>query len=103
MIRTVISLAPDAKAWLDDQARETGRSMTDLVREAVERYRVDQTAARRPSREQLLARTRGTWTNGDGLAWQRAIRADWDHRPSGAPAADPRDAPAAARARRPKR
>lgn len=88
MIRTVISLQPDAKAWLDDHARQTGRSMTDLVREAVERYRVEQTDARRPSRTELLERTRGSWQHGDGLAWQRAMRAKWDDRLASAPTVD---------------
>lgn len=42
MVRTLISLDPEDKAWLDDNARETGRTMTAVVREAVSRYRSSQ-------------------------------------------------------------
>ncbi len=80
MIRTIISLDPEEKAWLDEKARETGQSMTAVVREAVVRYRAQDAKCGSPSLKALLERTRGTWKQGDGLAWQNKLRAEWDKR-----------------------
>lgn len=32
------------------------------------------------SLDELLALTAGTWKHGDGLAWQAALRGEWDER-----------------------
>ena len=73
MVRTVIALDPKDKAWLDRKARKSGVPMTEVVRQAVrsmrEREEVDFA--------DLLAKTKGTWKGGDGLAYQRRIRSEW--------------------------
>lgn len=79
-IRTIISLDPEQKAWLDGLARETGKSMTAIVREALAAYRAQQNRKRKPVLDDLLAQTSGTWKKGDGLAWQRRLRDEWDDR-----------------------
>jgi len=80
MVRTVISLDPEEKAWLDEKARETGKPMTAVVREAVARYRVQDTKRKKPPLGALLESSRGIWKRGDGLAWQRKLRGEWDRR-----------------------
>ena len=60
MVRTVISLDPEEKAWLDEKARATGKSMTSVVREAVSRYRAQDARRSAPSLKALLERTAGT-------------------------------------------
>jgi hypothetical protein len=80
MIRTVISLDPEQKAWLDDTARELGKPMTEIVREALSQYRIRQNLNRKPKLGTLLKRTQGIWRRGDGLAWQRKLRAEWGDR-----------------------
>lgn len=77
MIRTVVSLDPEDKAWLDRKARETGKSMTALVREAVSRYRMEDSKRRKPAFDDLLERTRGLWKRGDALSWQNKLRDEW--------------------------
>jgi len=77
-IRTIISLDPEQKAWLDGLARETGKSMTAIVREALAAYRAEQVRQRKPALEDLLSQTGGTWKKGDGLTWQRRLRDEWD-------------------------
>jgi hypothetical protein len=79
MIRTLISLDPDDKAWLDRRAEEENVTMTQIVRTAVRRYReeVDARTAL-PSFEELLARTSGLWPAGDGLAYQQGLREEWE-------------------------
>lgn len=80
MVRTVISLDPELKAWLDKKAKESGKPMTAVVREALAEYRADDTKRRRPSRSELLESTRGIWKRGDGLAWQKKLRDEWGQR-----------------------
>lgn len=74
MVRTVISLEPADKTWLDRKAREEGVSMTELVRRAIRRLRADE---RTPSLSELLERSRGTWQGADGLEHQQRLRGAW--------------------------
>ncbi len=75
MTRTVINLEPNQKAWLDRQAALRGVPMTELVRQAVRDFRAREDT--RPSLEHALQRTAGIWRGGDGLDYQRRIRAEW--------------------------
>ena len=76
MVRTVVSINPEDKAWLDDEARREGVPMTEIVRQAIRTLREER---RRPSAEleRLLVRTRATWKRGDALRYQRKIRSEW--------------------------
>ncbi|MGH7338000.1 MAG: ribbon-helix-helix domain-containing protein [Myxococcota bacterium] len=76
MTRTVISLEDADKEWLDRRANEEGVPMTELVRRAV-RLLKEQTPVDERSRVDLLAATRGIWKQGEGLAYQERLRADW--------------------------
>ena len=81
MVRTVISLSEDDKAWLDRTARREGVTMTQLVRQAIAQLR------RRweddpPTLDELLDSTRGLWSGGDGLEAQKRLRDEW-RRPIG--------------------
>lgn len=80
MVRTVISLDPELKAWLDAKARASGQSMTATVREALAAYRAEEAKREQPTRAELLERTRGIWRQGDGLAWQQSLRDEWQAR-----------------------
>jgi len=73
MVRTIISLDPKEKAWLDRQARRAGVSMTELVRLAIRHMREQDQA----EFHELLERTRGIWRKGDGLSYQRRLREQW--------------------------
>jgi hypothetical protein len=73
MTRTIISLDPDDKSWLDKRAAATGKTMTEIVREAVRRMRKEEESAF----GDLLNETRGLWRSGDGLAYQRRLRKEW--------------------------
>jgi Ribbon-helix-helix protein, copG family len=83
MIRTLISLDDEDKKWLDRRAKEEGLTMAQLVRSAVKRYREQcETSETEPSLEQLLRQTAGSWREGDGLAYQQAIRGEWEEAPN---------------------
>jgi len=80
MIRTLVSLDAADKNWLDEKSRAERVVMTELVRRAIRRYRqVDAAAAPRGVRA-ALASTKGLWTRGDGLAYQRKVRGGWSGR-----------------------
>lgn len=76
MVRTLISLEAEDKAWLDRVARSERIPMTRLVRRAIRRLRQEQEAAPQGF-ERLLRETSGSWKAGDGLAYQRRARAEW--------------------------
>lgn len=78
MVRTVVSLDPEDKAWLDRKARQEGVPMTEIVRQAVRQLRERSESA--PRMERLLEKTRGMWKGDDGLAYQRRLRREWDRR-----------------------
>ena len=79
MIRTVISLDPEDKAWLDRTAKQHRVPMTRIVQRAIRHLRLDLEA--KPNRfETLLRKTAGMGTFGDGLVYQRKLRREWDGR-----------------------
>jgi len=80
MIRTIISLEDDEKTWLDAKARELGKPMTAVVRDAVARYRAEDRERAKPAIDALLMRTAGLWNRGEGLAYQKKLRGEWDRR-----------------------
>lgn len=73
MTRTIISLDPEDKQWLERTAQAQGVPMARLVREAIRRMRQQEDV----SLEELLRQTSGLWRRGDGLAWQRRLRKEW--------------------------
>jgi hypothetical protein len=79
VIRTLISLDPEDKAWLDRKAKQERMPMARLVRQAIQRLRQDSEA--KPSRfKVLLNETAGIGNTSDGLAVQRRLRREWDRR-----------------------
>lgn len=79
MVRTIVSLDPDDKRWLDEHARRLGVSMTEVVRRAIRLYRRTD-APEAPGFDELLAQTKGVWKGEDGLRYQEKVRAEWDER-----------------------
>lgn len=81
MPRTIISIDPDDKRWLDSESRQRHVSMAELVRQAIRAYRVRTDALSKPDLQEALDRTAGLWHAGDGLAYQRRLREEWDRGP----------------------
>ncbi len=72
--RTIISLEESEKAWVDEEAKRIGKPMTEVVRIAIRFLRDDKERALKS----LLAETSGTWSEGDGLEYQKRMRSEWD-------------------------
>ncbi len=79
MIRTIVSIEEEDKAWLDVKAVEEKVSRAELIRRAVRFYRkASETQAR--SFRRLLEETSGIWKGEDGLAYQLRLRDEWGDR-----------------------
>lgn len=76
-----LGLGPEELAWLEREARARHMSPTELVRQALDSWRAQQEAADRATLNSILKRTAGIWRHGDGLAWQRTMRDEWDRKP----------------------
>jgi hypothetical protein len=76
MIRTLISLDPEDKLWLDRKAEEENVSMTQLVRTAIRHYR-EECEASTPTLDRLLEETAGIRQGEDGLSVQLRLREEW--------------------------
>lgn len=78
-MRTLVDLPDEDIRWLDVRAKARGTSRAALVREAVSDYRGSQ-AKEEP--KGWLEAGFGLWKDrtdiGDGVEYQRAIRAEWD-------------------------
>jgi hypothetical protein len=78
MLRIVITFDPEDRAWLDRKARQTGRPVTALVREAVAHYRAEDGRHGNTDLAELVRKTKGLRKRGDGLVWQDKLRDEWE-------------------------
>jgi hypothetical protein len=73
MTRLILSLDEREKSWLKRRSQETGESIAQIIRQAVQQLE----EADQRSLDETLAATRGLWRKGDGLQYQRRIRREW--------------------------
>ncbi|ATQ70234.1 MULTISPECIES: ribbon-helix-helix protein, CopG family [Methylosinus] len=76
MPRTIVSLSDSEKEWLTRLAETERVPVTEIVRRALALYR--RQSGEPPSFDELLDRSHGLWREGDGLAYQRSIRDEWE-------------------------
>ena len=67
-------LDTDDRIWLQKKSAYTGQSMSLIVRMAIRLMRDTEEKAF----DGLLRQTSGTWKAGDALAYQQAVRSEWD-------------------------
>ena len=77
LVRTVVSLPDQQKAWLDRQAAARRVSMSSLIRQAVSEFRRRERRRAKAPFGEVLARTAGIWPAGDGLEYQERVREEW--------------------------
>ena len=77
MTRLLLSLEDRDRAWIESQAASRGISMAEVVRLSLRSMQSKDTASRDEAIDKALSKTRGVWRAGDGLEYQRKIRAEW--------------------------
>jgi hypothetical protein len=75
MVRTQIYLTERQRSELAALSKTTGKKLSDLIREAVDRL-IEQTGSRR--RKAILRETAGIWKDRNDLPDFEATRAEWD-------------------------
>ena len=77
MVKTLISIPEDDKAWLDSYSHATHSSVAAVVRTAIKHYR-SATGAREG--DSVLQRTAGLWQDRtqDGLDYVTQLRDEWE-------------------------
>lgn len=80
MVRTIVSIEDEDKAWLDRRAAEEHVSRAELIRRAVRQYREETDRQEVRPLHRLLEETSGIWKGEDGLAFQLRMRGEWDDR-----------------------
>ena len=78
MVRTIISLEEKNHAWLIKTAQSEHVSMTEIVRRAIEQYRLTCAQEGTSNVEKMVRATKGIWKHGDGLSYQKKIRSEWE-------------------------
>jgi len=76
MVRTIISLDPEEKSWLDQKARQEHVTMTAVVRQAIHLLK-EGDESKTTDIQRLLEETQGIWTHSDGLEYQKQLRREW--------------------------
>ncbi len=79
-MRTLVDIPEDAIDRLDSFAASRGWSRAEAVRRAVNDMLAQAEAAERAADDAALAAAFGMWKDRgiDGLAYQQALRAEWD-------------------------
>ncbi len=80
MIRTVISIESNEKAWLEQQARAHQVTMTEMVRRAIHYYHDSLLQQGKADLSMLLHETHGIGFQEEGLHYQERVRSEWDER-----------------------
>ncbi len=76
MVRTIISLDPEDKRWLDQKAKQDHVTMTAVVRQAI-RLLKESSESNKADVQSLLEETQGLWRHGDGLEYLNQLRREW--------------------------
>jgi Arc/MetJ-type ribon-helix-helix transcriptional regulator len=75
LMRTLVDIPQTERTWLDKKAKEQGVSMAEALRRAVRA--AHESEKKHDNFIRLMDKIQGTWTKGDGLAWQKKMRAEW--------------------------
>jgi predicted transcriptional regulator len=75
MVRTQIYLTEEEQAALRSLSRKTGRTQSELIRQAIDSFLAEENEF---DRSVLLSQARGLWKDRSDLPDFQALRREWD-------------------------
>ena len=76
-ITVTVELPDELAAQAQREGLLAPQRLQSLLEQALTQVHAQQQPAT-PAQQDLLARTRGLWRHGDGLAWQQRRHAEWE-------------------------
>ena len=73
--RIIITLPEKDKLWLESYSKAKSVSIAEAIRRGIERVKSEEGPS---TYRTLVESTQGIWKKGDGLAYQRTIRSEWN-------------------------
>jgi Mor family transcriptional regulator len=73
--RIIVSIPDEDKLWLEGYSKVHQISVAEAIRQGIGELKKSQ---RQQTYQQLVERTGGIWKKGDGLEYQRKMRAEWE-------------------------
>ena len=73
--RTIITLSEEDKRWLESYSSLNRVSVAEAIRQGIRKLKE---AELFENYQTLVQRTKGLWKKGDGLNFQKKIRAEWN-------------------------
>ena len=75
--RTIITISEEDKQWLEHYSSLHRVSMAEAIRQGIRKLKE---AELMENYQTIVKNTRGLWKKGDGLAYQKKIRTEWNSR-----------------------
>jgi hypothetical protein len=73
--RTIITISEEEKRWLKSYSQRHRVSLAEAIRKGITCLKAAEGAKTYKS---LVQETTGIWSQGEGLAYQKRLRAEWD-------------------------
>jgi hypothetical protein len=75
--RTIITLSEEDKRWLESYSSLHRVSVAEAIRQGIRKLKE---AELFENYQTIVQNSKGLWKKGDGLDYQKAIRAEWNSR-----------------------
>ena len=74
-VRTIITLSEKDKKWLESYSSLHHMSVAEAIRRGIKKLKE---AEYYETYQSLVLNSKGLWKRGDGLAYQKQMRAEWN-------------------------
>jgi len=72
--RTIITLSEQDRIWLETYSQAIGISKAEVIRRGLAQLKAQEEGR---TYKKIVEQSRGCWSKGDGLSYQRRIRSEW--------------------------
>lgn len=74
-VRTIVTISQEDKQWLESYSSLHNMSVAEAIRRGIRKLKA---AEFLENYQTLVLNSKGLWKKGDGLAYQKQIRTEWD-------------------------